>query len=276
MATSVATIPAQGAGDPGVVPPSAKHSKDGGTDRVTVNSDAPPGNQGEAPKKDDRPAWLPEKFKTPEDLAKSYKELEAKLGGKPAETPLPPPAIKQDSAVAEKAVEKSGLDMSEFTSEFASKGKLSDDSYKKLADKGITKETADSYIEGQKARAVQYAGQLAESVGGKEQMDALYKWAGQTLSAEELGPINKAIESMNVGLAKTVLAGLKARFTAENGSEPQLIDGGEPVATAGVKAFESSTELINAMRSKEYKTDPAFRKKVEQRLARTNLPVRYG
>jgi hypothetical protein len=29
---------------------------------------------------DDRPEWLPEKYKTPEDLAKAYKELESKLG----------------------------------------------------------------------------------------------------------------------------------------------------------------------------------------------------
>ena len=31
---------------------------------------------------DERPEWLPEKYKTGEDLAKAYKELEAKLGGK--------------------------------------------------------------------------------------------------------------------------------------------------------------------------------------------------
>ena len=30
----------------------------------------------------DRPEWLPEKFKTPEDLAKSYTELQSKLGSK--------------------------------------------------------------------------------------------------------------------------------------------------------------------------------------------------
>jgi hypothetical protein len=27
-----------------------------------------------------RPEWLPEKYKSPEDLAKAYKELEGKLG----------------------------------------------------------------------------------------------------------------------------------------------------------------------------------------------------
>ena len=33
----------------------------------------------------DRPEWLPEKFKTPEDLAKSYSELSQKLGSKEEE-----------------------------------------------------------------------------------------------------------------------------------------------------------------------------------------------
>ena len=30
----------------------------------------------------ERPDWLPEKYSTGEDLAKAYKELESKLGGK--------------------------------------------------------------------------------------------------------------------------------------------------------------------------------------------------
>ena len=33
----------------------------------------------------ERPEWLPEKYKTGEDLAKAYKELESKLGGKDEE-----------------------------------------------------------------------------------------------------------------------------------------------------------------------------------------------
>ena len=31
---------------------------------------------------DERPKWLPEKFKTPEDMANSYSNLEAKIGQK--------------------------------------------------------------------------------------------------------------------------------------------------------------------------------------------------
>lgn len=37
------------------------------------------------PTSSDRPAWLPEKYKTGEDLAKAYKELESKLGTKEAD-----------------------------------------------------------------------------------------------------------------------------------------------------------------------------------------------
>lgn len=39
-------------------------------------------SEGSIPPPTDRPEWLPEKYKTPEDLAKAYKELESKLGNK--------------------------------------------------------------------------------------------------------------------------------------------------------------------------------------------------
>ena len=35
----------------------------------------------------DRPEWLPEKFGSPEDMAKAYGELESKLGGQETEDP---------------------------------------------------------------------------------------------------------------------------------------------------------------------------------------------
>lgn len=38
-----------------------------------------------APQQDGRPEWLPEKYKSPEELAKAYKELESKLGAKDEE-----------------------------------------------------------------------------------------------------------------------------------------------------------------------------------------------
>lgn len=39
-------------------------------------------SEGSTSSPTDRPEWLPEKYKSPEDLAKAYKELESKLGNK--------------------------------------------------------------------------------------------------------------------------------------------------------------------------------------------------
>ena len=49
---------------------------------ITEAETGPEAPQEEAPQDNqpsERPEWLPEKFKTPEDLAKSYSELEKKL-----------------------------------------------------------------------------------------------------------------------------------------------------------------------------------------------------
>jgi len=54
-----------------------------------LEGETPPIPEGETPAAaapaEARPEWLPEKYKSPEDLAKAYKELETKLGSKDAD-----------------------------------------------------------------------------------------------------------------------------------------------------------------------------------------------
>ena len=60
-----------------------------------------------------KPEGLPEKFNSVEDLAKSYSELEKKLGDN-TEAPkeeAPKTETKNDLDIAEKAVESAGLNM---------------------------------------------------------------------------------------------------------------------------------------------------------------------
>jgi hypothetical protein len=49
---------------------------------VDNNGGEPPVEPQDVAPSDDRPEWLPEKYKTGEDLAKAYKALESKLGSK--------------------------------------------------------------------------------------------------------------------------------------------------------------------------------------------------
>ena len=91
-----------------------------------------------------KPEGLPEKFNSVEDLAKSYAELEAKLGTNTEqpvkeETPVQE-TQKGELDIAENVVENAGLDMNSLADEYAENGKLNDESYQALEKSGIPKE----------------------------------------------------------------------------------------------------------------------------------------
>ena len=75
-----------------------------------------------------KPEGLPEKFNSVEDLAKSYAELEKKLGDNKQEEPkeeTPKTETKtSDLEIAEKAVESAGLNMDNLATEYNEKGEL--------------------------------------------------------------------------------------------------------------------------------------------------------
>lgn len=221
-----------------------------------------------------RPAWLPEKFKSAEDLAKAYAELEKKQS-QPAPKPQEKPAGQTTEQLVESA-QKAGVDLKALGDEFAKNGKLSDTSYKALADKGFTKESVDSYIAGQQALATQTRTELVESVGGEETFGKMIEWAKAALSPEDQVAYNSAVESGNKALAKMALEGLHARYTAAVGSEPELINGEAAAASSGVKGYESQAQIIAAMSDPRYATDDAYRRSVEQRMAKTDVNWRWN
>lgn len=205
-----------------------------------------------------RPAWLPEKFKSAEEMAKAYGELEAKQG-KPPETPKAPT---QDEAV--KLVADAGLDMAKLASEYAEKGALSAETMTTLAAKGITQEHVKQFVEGQQAKAANLMKTFSEVVGGEDTLKSLLDWAKTGLSAEEIAAYNSAIDT-NEAAAQTYLRGMHAKYVASQGQDPKLISA-EPVTSKGVAPFNSNVELTDAMSDPRYRKDPAFRLLVTQRL----------
>ena len=219
-----------------------------------------------------RPEWLPEKFQSVEDMAKAYAELEAKLGGKPQDNPQTDPATadtNQPGQNPEQALSEKGLDLSTFTAEFNTKGELSADSYAKLAAAGFDKGIVDNYISGQKAVAAQYETAVVSEVGGSEKYSEMITWAKANMSDAEINAYNAAVSSGDVAQAKLAVLGLSAKFFKANGSEPRLVQGRTTSASEDV--FESTAQLTEAMRDKRYRNDPAFRAKVQSKLARSNI-----
>lgn len=214
----------------------------------------------------ERPSWLPEKFATPEDMAKAYAELQAKLGAgeKPAEsTPAPAPT----EAEASKAVEQAGLDMDALRTEFNANGDLSAETYAKFKAAGIPEEIVKGYIEGQKAVASQYEVSVKSVAEG--QFDTMAAWAATNLTPAELTAYNKAVDSGDADIAKLAVAGVYQKFVAANGKDPALVNGSNSDGKGDV--FESTRQVTEAMRDKRYKTDPAFRKAVQDKLARSSV-----
>lgn len=223
---------------------------------------------------EDRPQWLPEKFKTPEDMAKAYAELESKIGKAPEKAPevkpldIPDPAKASDEEVNQTLTER-GLDMEEFSREFAEKGELSPESYQKLDAKGIPKATVDLYIEGQKALSAQYDSTVKAEVGGDENYVQMVTWAKSNFSPSEISAFNSAVSSGSIDQAKLAVLGLQARYSGANGSDPKRTLGGNKAS--GSDTFESTAQLTEAMRDPRYKNDPAYRASVQNKLARSSV-----
>jgi len=212
-----------------------------------------------------RPTWLPEKFRSVEDMAKAYSELEKRLssGQKPQEpTPVVP--------AADAAQQPQPDAFSAYTAEFMQSGKLSDDSYKQLESKGIPRSLVDSYIANYQAaqttRMAESEARVVASVGGPEEYARMQVWASKNFSQDEIAAYNRVMESGDVSMMNMAVSGMKARFDAQ--AEPRLISARASNTTNG---FRSMAEMTAAMRDPRYATDAAYRADVTARMKSSNL-----
>ena len=210
----------------------------------------------------DRPDWLPEKFQSPEDMAKAYNELQSKLGEGSKE---------KDSSTKEKA-EPNQTVMQEIidsaTNEFIENGELTDKSFKALEEQGLPREIVEAYVAGQQALMENQVNQVKATVGGEENYNAMAEWAAENLDQSELDAFNEVVESGSINQAQMAVRGLYSQFASAGGKAPNLIQGN--TSGSAVKPFNSAAQVTEAMRDPRYKNDPAYRKTVEDRLAVTS------
>lgn len=229
---------------------------------------APQGDNQQAPQGGE-PTLILGKFKSAEDLAEAYKALEAKLGQPKGDTQSGQEGTQggSDDAAAN-AVAKAGLNFEELSAEFAEKGELSQDAYTKLEAVGIPKSAVDIYIQGQQALVERLQTTAFTEAGGENAYTAMTQWATANMSEAEIDAYNQAVNSNNPDVIKLAVNGLKGRYQAANGSEPNLIGGDQGEASGSV--YESWAQVTQAMRDPRYSKDPAYRRQVEQMLARSN------
>ena len=219
-----------------------------------------------------KPEGLPEKFNSVEDLAKSYAELEKKLGEpKPQETPQPKQeeAKPDDLEIANKAAESAGLNMQDLQSEFDSSGELKAESYQALEKAGIPKEYVDQFIAGQLAMRDNLVNDVKGVAGGDEAYAEMMQWASDNLSETEKSAYNNAVNSNDIESIKLAVNGLKARYETANGIEPTLAKGKASPSTEG--GYRSWAEVTEAMADPRYQKDIAYQDDVKRKIQNSNL-----
>ena len=213
----------------------------------------------DSPVAEDRPEWLDEKFKSPEDMAKAYAELQKKLSS----------AEESTEEAKDNTVEGTQQEViANATLEYEQTGKLSEGTYEALENIGLAQSYVEEYIQGQEALRTVSVTELHNAVGGQEEFDNMISWASESLGEGEFDVFNSMVSTGTPEQRSMAIKGLHARYSFESNS-PSLKQG----TTSGnaVKPFSSTKELQRAMSDRRYSEVPAYREEVEKRLSVSSI-----
>ena len=227
------------------------------------------------------------KFKSVEDLAASYKELEGKLGNTPTDqteesTEETVEQEESDNNYQElygegvyEVLQEVGIDPQDISNRFMQEGGLNDEDYSKLQEGGFSRTLVDTYLEGLKSTgnvveiATQQIEGIKESVGGSESYEQMTAWALSNLPANEVEAFNQLTETGSAPAIKLAVQGLYSQYNNAMGIEPDLVTGKAP--TSGPNPFRSTAEVVAAMSDKRYGKDVTYTQSVQNKLANSDV-----
>lgn len=222
------------------------------------------------------------KFKSAEDLEKAYKELEKKLGqpktdsdedsATGSEDEVTSDNQNPDSEDTEDSAEQPLTDLLvKASNEFYENDAISEETLAAL--KGLSsEELVNAYVEMQKTAAIpkpissEQADALIDKVGGKQAYNQTLEWASVNLSAEEVAAYDQVINTGSPQAVEFAMQALSLRAKYEGGFDGTQVSG-RAVKQTSVKGFKSQAQLAEAISSPKYRTDPAYRLEVQERLA---------
>ena len=229
------------------------------------------------------------KFKSVEDLAASYKELEGKLGAATEEDQAETSEQEETETTesdfdAEEyygdglasVLEEVGIDPQEISNRFAETGEINDDDYTKLGEAGFSKQVIDTYLDGLRNGGVtgediasaQIQG-IKDSIGGDDNYSKMVAWAVDNLPANEVNEFNSLTETGNATAIKFAVQGLYSQYNNAMGVEPNLVTG--RASQSGPTPFRSTAEVVTAMSDPRWEKDVSYTENVKARLAGSNV-----
>ena len=226
------------------------------------------------------------KFKSVEDLAASYKELEGKLG-QVTEEDQPPTEEETETNETEfnaeefygdglaSVLEEVGIDPQEISNRFADTGEINEDDYAKLGEAGFSKQVIDTYLDGLRSggasediATAQIQG-IKDSIGGDENYSKMVSWALENLPANDVEAFNKLTETGDAPAIKFAVQGLYSQYNNAMGVEPSLVTG--RASQSGPTPFRSTNEVVTAMSDPRYGKDVSYTEDVQRRLGSSDV-----
>jgi len=218
---------------------------------------------------DQQDELLAGKYKNAQDLESAYLELQRKLG-EGDEGSEEEEGEMQD---AEEVETSAAVDMiSEASQEFSLNGELTPETLESLSELDSS-ELLDAYMSLAQPPAPELSdsdvSSLKDSVGGEESYNQITNWAAEALSEVELDAFNTTIDSGSLAQIQMIMAGLQARFVAENGYEGTQLQGKAPSNSRDT--FRSQAEVVEAINDPRYDRDPAYRNDILMKLERSDV-----
>jgi len=214
-----------------------------------------------------RPEWLPEKFDSPEAMAKAYESLESQFTKQQQTTEVGEENAEETNETASPiSVEK----FTEYDNEFINTGEISEQSRQDIEAMGIPREMIDAYISGQQAVVSQQFNDIYSEVGGEDNYTEMLSWASENIPEDEQDAFNESVLNGTPAQMMFAIKSLASRWGGGAGQSAPLIQGNTgSIGASG--AFRSLAQVTEAMRDPRYTKDPAYRKEVEDKLSNSNV-----
>ena len=228
------------------------------------------------------------KFKSVEDLAASYKELEGKLGSFENQDTAEEKVANEEQTTDEPqtyneiygegladVLEEVGIDPEDITNRFLETGNINENDYELLGQAGFSKQIIDTYLDGIRSQgnieeiAKSEQTNIKQIAGGEEGYEQLKSWANDNLPTADLDAFDNLVQTAPPAAIKLAVQGLYSQYKNAMGIEPDLVSGRPP--SNGLAPFRSAAEVTTAMNDPRYGKDMTYTETVQERLRESDV-----
>ena len=225
------------------------------------------------------------KFKTVEDLANSYKELEGKLGATETTEEKAEEVTEENETETNyhdiygdglaEVLDEVGIDPEDITNRFLETGNINDDDYTKLQEGGFSKQVIDTYLDGIRSQgnvaeiAKGEISDIQQIAGGEQGYEQMRSWANENLSKDEIVAFDNLTATGSAPAIKLAVQGLYSQYSNAMGIEPDLVSG-RP-SSNGLAPYRSAAEVTAAMSDPRYGKDMTYTGTVQEKLRASDV-----